>query len=97
MWFSMGSNLGFIRPRMSAVNKFWGVKNAIYKKYTNYDHALSDFNESCRAVTAPLICYNFILLPHTLILMVRVVLGRMWPLSLSFNCGIWPMVEAVHV
>jgi hypothetical protein len=26
MWFSMGSNLGFIRPGMSAVNKFWGSK-----------------------------------------------------------------------
>ena len=30
-----------------------GYKNAIYKKYSNYDHAVRDFNASLVPLTAP--------------------------------------------
>jgi hypothetical protein len=62
-----------------------GYKNAIYKKYSNYDHAVRDFTASLVPPTAPPIdlqdgCQ---LLPP--LLMVSIVLGRMWPLS-AFWC-----------
>ena len=59
-----------------------GFKNSIHKKYNNYDHALRDFNAYVGAATSshklvPVDCGESIPLR-----VVRVVLGRMWPLSL---------------
>jgi hypothetical protein len=76
-----------------------GFKNAIYKKYSNYDHAVSDFNASCRAVIAP----PKLLQPNTCASHPDLDGKRgSWKnvaivILHSFNCGIWPMVEAVHV
>ena len=55
-----------------------GLKNAIHKKYNNYDHALRDFNAYVRAATpspklVPADCVESISLR-----VVRVVLVRMW-------------------
>ena len=55
-----------------------GLKNAIHKKYNNYDHALRDFNAYVGATTTssklvPADCGETIPLR-----VVRVVLGRMW-------------------
>ena len=54
------------------------VRNAIHKKYNNYDHALRDFNAYVGATTpfpklVPADCGESIPLR-----VVRVVLGRMW-------------------
>ena len=55
-----------------------GFKNAIHKKYNNYDHALKDFNTYVGAATpspklVPSDCGESITLR-----VVRMVLGRMW-------------------
>ena len=55
-----------------------GFKNAIHKKYINYDHALRDFNAYVGATTTssklvPADCGETIPLR-----VARVVLGRIW-------------------
>ena len=55
-----------------------GVKNAIHKKYNNYEHALRDFNAYVGPATPspklfPADCCESIPLS-----VVRLVLGRMW-------------------
>jgi hypothetical protein len=46
--FSMGRLVGFTRVGMSAVSMFLRVRNAIYKKYSNYEQAVRAFQAAMR-------------------------------------------------
>jgi viroplasmin and RNaseH domain-containing protein len=73
-----GKKLEIYMSWHEASEHVFGFKNAIHKKYNNYDHTLRDFNAYVGVATAspnlvPTDCGESISLR-----VVRVVLARMW-------------------
>ena len=66
-----------------------GFKNAIYKKYNNYDIAVSDFNSSFGAAASPTKLFPGMVVKPSLLILVTMVLGKMLSLSL-YSC--WCLV-----
>ncbi|XP_066347812.1 uncharacterized protein [Miscanthus floridulus] len=48
-----GKKLEIYMTWHECTEQVFGVKNSVYKKYNDYDHAVSDFTTSCQALTAP--------------------------------------------
>ena len=78
MLFSRGKKPRIYMSWHEASEHVLGFKNAIHKKYNNYDHTLRDFNAYVGAATLSLKLFPADCCESIPLREIRLVLGRMW-------------------